>query len=53
MAQDAMTTIPLWFSKRRGIALAIASVGPAIGGFVLPPIMNILNNQLGISWYAS
>ncbi|KAI7852490.1 major facilitator superfamily domain-containing protein [Circinella umbellata] len=46
----ALSIIPQWFSKRRGIALAISSTGTCIGAFSLPFIMNIMNSYFGSTW---
>ncbi|KAI7900956.1 major facilitator superfamily domain-containing protein [Cokeromyces recurvatus] len=46
----AMGTAPLWFNKKRGLALGMASSGSGIGGLVLPFIINVLNDKLGIAW---
>ncbi|KAI8638406.1 major facilitator superfamily domain-containing protein [Parasitella parasitica] len=46
----AMSTAPLWFDKRRGLALGLASGGSGIGGLVLPFIITAINNNLGIAW---
>ena len=48
----ALSIVPQWFSKRRGIALAVSSTGTCIGAFSLPFIMNIMNRYFGSSWYA-
>lgn len=32
-------TIARWFAARRGLALAVAGVGPPAAGFVLPPLL--------------
>ncbi|ORZ03590.1 hypothetical protein BCR43DRAFT_536187 [Syncephalastrum racemosum] len=39
---NVLAILPLWFTKRRGVALAVASSGAPIGGFVFPPIINAL-----------
>ncbi|KAF1801541.1 major facilitator superfamily domain-containing protein [Mucor lusitanicus] len=46
----AMGTAPLWFNKRRGLALGLASGGSGIGGLVLPFIISATNSKLGIAW---
>ena len=38
----AQTAITNWFNKYRGRALALAIVGPAAGGFLLPPFNEFL-----------
>ncbi len=37
-----LTTIPRWFTKRRGIALGITTSGFALGGMLWPPIAQTL-----------
>ncbi|KAI8355610.1 major facilitator superfamily domain-containing protein [Choanephora cucurbitarum] len=46
----AMSTAPLWFNKRRGFALGLASGGSGLGGLVLPFIVTPINEKLGIAW---
>ncbi|EPB92896.1 hypothetical protein HMPREF1544_00335 [Mucor circinelloides 1006PhL] len=46
----AMGTAPLWFNKRRGLALGLASGGSGIGGLVLPFIISATNSSIGIAW---
>lgn len=46
----AMSTAPLWFNKRRGFALGLASGGSGIGGLVIPFIINAININIGIEW---
>jgi len=48
--QTAMGTAPLWFNKRRGLALGLASGGSGIGGLVLPFIISATNSSIGIAW---
>lgn len=45
-----MGIAPLWFNKKRGFALGLASGGSGIGGLVLPFIISPLNEKLGIAW---
>lgn len=45
-----MGVAPLWFNKKRGFALGLASGGSGIGGLVLPFIITPLNDKLGIAW---
>lgn len=46
-----MGIAPLWFNKRRGLALGLAASGSGIGGLVLPFVITPLNNNLGVGWY--
>ncbi|CAO3597811.1 unnamed protein product [Absidia cylindrospora] len=45
-----MSVAPLWFNKRRGLALGIVASGSGIGGLIIPFIMDPINNGLGPSW---
>jgi len=36
-----------WFSRRRGLALAIAAAGGGMGGMVMPPVMQALIDAYG------
>ena len=45
-----MGIAPLWFNKKRGLALGLASGGSGIGGLVLPFVITPLNEKLGIAW---
>ncbi len=42
-----LNNIQGWFEGRRGVAVAIVSVGPAVGGFVWPQIYRALLPQFG------
>ncbi|CEP14078.1 hypothetical protein [Parasitella parasitica] len=46
----ALTVVPLWFVKHKGMALGIISSGISIGGLVMPQIMEPLNANLGAAW---
>ncbi|KAI8094764.1 major facilitator superfamily domain-containing protein [Thamnidium elegans] len=46
----AMSITPLWFDKKRGLALGIASGGSGIGGLFLPFVITPLNSNLGAAW---
>ncbi|KAI9361558.1 major facilitator superfamily domain-containing protein, partial [Pilaira anomala] len=46
----ALSVVPLWFVKNRGIALGIISSGISIGGLVMPLVMDPLNTKLGSGW---
>jgi MFS family permease len=45
-----MSTATLWFNKKRGFALGLASGGSGIGGLVVPFIITAINENLGIEW---
>lgn len=45
-----MSITPLWFDKKRGLALGIASGGSGIGGLFLPFVITPLNSNLGAAW---
>ncbi|GAA5808186.1 hypothetical protein MFLAVUS_001571 [Mucor flavus] len=49
-SQTAMSIAPLWFDKKRGLALGIASGGSGIGGLFLPFVITPLNSNLGAAW---
>ena len=40
-----------WFTRRRGTALGVVTIGTSIGGFSLPPLVTTLNAELG--WRAT
>ncbi len=40
-----------WFTRRRGIALGVVTVGTSIGGFLIPPLVTALQAQVG--WRAA
>ncbi|KAL2918149.1 hypothetical protein HK105_202076 [Polyrhizophydium stewartii] len=42
--------LPDWFSKRRGLAMGIASAGGGIGGLVLSPLIRFLITEVGWRW---
>ncbi|KAG0180950.1 hypothetical protein DFQ29_009771 [Apophysomyces sp. BC1021] len=46
----AMSSVSQWFSKKKGLALGIISSGSCIGGVIIPFIMTVLNNRLGVGW---
>ena len=40
-----------WFSRRRGMALGVVTIGTSIGGFLVPPLVTFLQEALG--WRAT
>ena len=40
-----------WFTRRRGIALGVVTVGTSIGGLLIPPLVTALQAQVG--WRAA
>ncbi len=40
-----------WFTRRRGMALGVVTVGTSIGGFLIPPLVTALQAQIG--WRAA
>ena len=40
-----------WFTRRRGIALGVVTIGTSVGGFLIPPIVTALHAQIG--WRAA
>jgi|SRR5690625_1497354 len=45
------TLMVRWFTRRRGLALGLVSVGSSIGGFLFPPIVTFLESSIG--WRSS
>ncbi|CAO3631942.1 unnamed protein product [Cunninghamella blakesleeana] len=45
-----MSVAPLWFNKKRGMALGVVASGSGIGGLVIPFIMTPINESLGPGW---
>jgi len=45
-----VSVISRWFGKGRGLAMSIAMVGMALGGFLLPNLANILIQNVGWRW---
>ena len=45
------TILSQWFDRRRGTAIGLAMVGISAGGFVLTPVVGLINERFG--WQAS
>lgn len=45
------TLMVRWFTRRRGLALGLVSVGSSIGGFLFPPLITFLESSIG--WRSS
>ncbi len=43
----SQTLMVRWFSRRRGLALGLVSVGASIGGFLFPPIITTMEAAIG------
>ncbi|HUM16582.1 MAG TPA: MFS transporter [Candidatus Nitrosotalea sp.] len=43
-------TVAKWFTRRRGIAVGLASAGGSLGTFAFPPIAHVLVSRLGWRW---
>ena len=48
--QPALSCIPGWFSKRRGIVYGIVSTGSSLGGVIFPIMVNRLIHSVGYGW---
>ncbi|RCH90728.1 hypothetical protein CU097_009504 [Rhizopus azygosporus] len=46
----ALSIVPQYFTKHRGIALGLTSSGISIGGLVFPFVMDAINTRFGASW---
>jgi MFS family permease len=45
------STVPKWFTKRRGLAIGVTFAGVSVGGIIWPPVVERLIN--GIGWQAT
>ncbi|KAG9311915.1 MFS general substrate transporter [Chiua virens] len=45
-----MGVVPHWFSKRRGLALGISSIGSSVGGTIFPIAAQNLIAEIGFKW---
>ncbi len=43
-------TVARWFTRRRGLAVGIATAGGSLGTFALPPIAHLLVSRIGWRW---
>ncbi|KAL1636980.1 hypothetical protein SLS58_009506 [Diplodia intermedia] len=46
----ATVSVPMWFSKRRGLAIALSSTGAPIGGVIYPIVVNQLIDSVNFGW---
>ncbi|KKY15010.1 putative monocarboxylate transporter [Diplodia seriata] len=46
----ATVSVPMWFSKRRGLAIALSSTGAPIGGVIYPIFVNRLIDSVDFGW---
>jgi len=42
-----MSTLPKWFTKRRGVVIGIALAGVSLGGIIWPPVVERLITNIG------
>lgn len=43
----AIVTAASWVKKRRGLAVGMVIAGTSVGGMIIPPLANYLNQQIG------
>ncbi|HET8578809.1 MAG TPA: MFS transporter [Methylomirabilota bacterium] len=43
-------TVARWFTRRRGLAVGIATAGGSLGTFALPPVAHLLVSRVGWRW---
>jgi MFS family permease len=43
-------TVAKWFTRRRGLAVGLASAGGSLGTFALPPVAHFLVSRVGWRW---
>ncbi|CAK7211652.1 hypothetical protein SCUCBS95973_001187 [Sporothrix curviconia] len=48
--QPALSCIPGWFNKRRGIAYGVVSTGSSLGGVIFPIMVSRLIENIGYGW---
>ncbi|KJR84280.1 monocarboxylate transporter [Sporothrix schenckii 1099-18] len=48
--QPALSCLPGWFSKRRGLAYGILATGTSVGGVIFPIMVSRLIDSVGYGW---
>ena len=43
-------TVAKWFTRRRGLAIGLASAGGSLGTFALPPVAHVVVSRVGWRW---
>ncbi|KXN68487.1 MFS general substrate transporter, partial [Conidiobolus coronatus NRRL 28638] len=46
----AISIVPQWFDKQMGIGVGICAAGSGVGGLIISPIIQAINNQIGWRW---